>query len=323
MILKSPTFLFWDIILEFEMLVLTFIRAHRTKNFNLYVELLQSLVLWFFALDHTNYSRWIPIHIRDMQSIPDSIAEEFKTCWVLQKTQNAFSCMPLDQAHEQNNELVKGTGGVVGLTENPVAFRRWMVAGPEQARILKEFESQLSLENEELNWKQQHEQCQSIQELFKKHVHDLCETISMMGNPFLEDCPELLILNTRDCATEDVVNTVRNIKELGLSQYKEYLNGVIISRETSIHQSIKKNSLSLFKRPSPKKNTPKHNSRLLVSKVIAIYSATCTLQASFGMETWKISLPMKTIHGHHLFQRKENCGYPLKSLIYYASWTAE
>ncbi len=50
--------------------------------------------------------------------------------------------MPLDQVHEQNNERIKGLGGAVGLTENPAAFRRWMIAGPEQARLLEELESQ-------------------------------------------------------------------------------------------------------------------------------------------------------------------------------------
>jgi len=34
-----------------------------------------------------------------------------------------FLFIPIDQAHEQNNEMV--VHGVVGLTENPVAFRRW------------------------------------------------------------------------------------------------------------------------------------------------------------------------------------------------------
>jgi len=48
--------------------------------------------------------------------------------------------MPIHQCHEQNNELVKGSGGAVGLTENPSAFRKWMMAGPEQAKLLKEFE---------------------------------------------------------------------------------------------------------------------------------------------------------------------------------------
>ena len=54
---------------------------------------------------------------------------------MVNKTRNPFSCIPLDQAHEQNNKLVKDSGGAVGLTENPSAFRRWMIAGPEQARL--------------------------------------------------------------------------------------------------------------------------------------------------------------------------------------------
>ena len=45
--------------------------------------------------------------------------------------------MPIDQAHEQNNELVRGSEGAVGLTENPLAFRKWIIAGPVQARFLK------------------------------------------------------------------------------------------------------------------------------------------------------------------------------------------
>lgn len=46
-----------DLIMEFEMSVLIFFRAHRTNNFDLYVESLQNLVPWFFALNHHNYSR--------------------------------------------------------------------------------------------------------------------------------------------------------------------------------------------------------------------------------------------------------------------------
>ena len=51
-----------------------------------------------------------------------------------------FSGIAVDQAHEQNNASVKGGGGAVGLTENPAALRRWMVSGPEMARLIEEFE---------------------------------------------------------------------------------------------------------------------------------------------------------------------------------------
>ena len=36
---------------------------------------------------------------------------------------------------------MKDGGGAVGLTENPAALRRWMVTGPEMARVIEEFEA--------------------------------------------------------------------------------------------------------------------------------------------------------------------------------------
>ena len=77
----------------------------------------------FFAFDHYNYSRWASIHLRDMKSLPDGAKETFCQNWVLQKTTNRFSAIPLDQEHEQGNAKVKSKGGVVGLTENPTALK--------------------------------------------------------------------------------------------------------------------------------------------------------------------------------------------------------
>ena len=61
--------------------------------------------------------------------------------FVVHKANRLFSAIALDHAHEQVNASVKGDGGAVGLTENPGALRRWMVAGPEIARMIDEFES--------------------------------------------------------------------------------------------------------------------------------------------------------------------------------------
>ena len=38
------------------------------------------------------------------------------------------------------NAMVKGEGGAIGLTESPDAFERWMTAGPEVARLVRQFE---------------------------------------------------------------------------------------------------------------------------------------------------------------------------------------
>ena len=50
MIKSSPTFQYWDTIVNIEVLVLTIIRAHSEKNFSLYVEALEAIVGYFFCI---------------------------------------------------------------------------------------------------------------------------------------------------------------------------------------------------------------------------------------------------------------------------------
>ena len=54
-------------------------------------------------------------------------------------------------AHKQGYANVKGEGGAVGLTDNPSALRRWMVAGPDLSRMIREFKSSdnQTVENEQ------------------------------------------------------------------------------------------------------------------------------------------------------------------------------
>ncbi len=71
-----------------------------------------------------------------------SIVEEFNNGnFTVRKTRRIFSSIAIDQAHEQHNAIVKGDGGAVGLTQNPEALKRWMVAGPEMARVTAQFEA--------------------------------------------------------------------------------------------------------------------------------------------------------------------------------------
>ncbi len=88
-----------------------------------------------FAFDHTHYAHWLPVHIHDLENLPQSIVKEFQDHghWVVSKNTNHLSAMPIDQAHEQNNMMVNSCSGVVGLTENTAAFREWRIAGPEGA----------------------------------------------------------------------------------------------------------------------------------------------------------------------------------------------
>ena len=206
--------------------------------------------------------------MRDMESLPPSILEEFQAHghWVVQKTHSRFSAMPIDQAHEQNNALVKGSGGVVGLTENPLSFRKWMLAGPEQA----EFEAQYLPEVSEKY--SHHEEGLSAQRTFKRQVLALVETFEDMGNPFLDDTPELLSLDKRHVIDESVAHSIRSIEALGKEKFREYEKAVILDRTKSIYDPIARNSLALFKRPKPKLKPKQAKQVAMLKDNVALFS---------------------------------------------------
>jgi len=168
------------------------------------------------------------------------------------KLQKDFSAMPIDQAHEQNNEIVKSAGGAVDLTENPSAFRKWMVSGPEQAWLLEEFECQYFSDLSDAESGFHHEEGFSTQKSFKEQAVNLVHTFNEFGNPFLENSNELLVLGIQNVMDESVVNTVSMIYEIGKEQYTKYYKDVLNDRTRSIHDPIKKNSLCIsFQLPSP------------------------------------------------------------------------
>ena len=232
--LDSPTFEEWCIqrseaSAHFDywlktLLLLRYIRSLREGNFPLYVESLMQIVPWMFALDHTHY-----VHIRDMTTLaakhPDILAEFKSGNFVVHKTRNKFSAMALDQCHEQNNAIVKGSGGAIGLTGNPGALRRWMVAGPEITKITTEFEEQAMHQQDDAGTTghHHHDQQPAVQTVFLKEVGGLVTVLEEMGNPFLECSQDLLVIDTRDIVDTEVAETMRRIETLGKEKYAEFV----------------------------------------------------------------------------------------------------
>ena len=123
---SSPHFQFWHIALQMELLYLVFVRSFRESDFELYLDAIQKLAAWCFALDHTNYARWLPVHLQDMLSLNEKqpyVYHQFQNYgFVVQKTSRRFSSIAVDQAHKQNNALVKGMGELLGSRRTLVHF---------------------------------------------------------------------------------------------------------------------------------------------------------------------------------------------------------
>ena len=61
--------------MEMESCIRTFMRSLRERNFDMYLDALTEFVPWFFALDHTNYARWVPVHLKDRTNLSDTHPE--------------------------------------------------------------------------------------------------------------------------------------------------------------------------------------------------------------------------------------------------------
>ena len=106
------------------------------------------------------------------------------------------------------------------MTEDAAALRRWMISGPEIARVVTEFEETFMKSKTENV--RHHEQSPGVQYCFAKDVKALVDTIEEMRNPFLEDSMDLLVLDNKDIMPGIVVESVKNAQQIGQSQYEEY-----------------------------------------------------------------------------------------------------
>ena len=249
---EQPQFYFWSQVLELQSLILEIVRAIREGKFTEYVQALKDLMPWMFALDRVNYSRWLSMHIRDMERLPTAHPDVYrKFCsgaFTVHKSRHAFSAIALDHAHEQENASIKGDGGAIGLTESPSSLRRWMIGGPELARMINEYEEQLPRENRQV--RKHHEQVSSLQNAFLKDVKNLVNAMEDLGNPFKEDSGDLLTLDTKVIMPIVVVESVKNIQRIGKDQYNTFVREVILREENekAVTQPIKRNKLPLFGR---------------------------------------------------------------------------
>jgi hypothetical protein len=125
-----------------------------------------------------------------------------------------------------------------------------MVAGPEIARMVEEFEKQTF--RGEANDVDHHERLPSFQMTFSNQVNELVIAMTEIGNLFIGDSCCLFALDTKDTMGAEVVSTVKGIINLGQQQYNDFINERFLRGEKSISESIKRNKLALFSNQKPR-----------------------------------------------------------------------
>jgi hypothetical protein len=186
------------------------------------------------------------VHLRDMALLAEKhpyVHDHFlQGHFTVSKKNKQFSCISVDQAHEQLNASIKGDGGAIGLTERETALTRWVTAGPELIRILLQFEGQLS--DRVKNFKH-HEQTPCFQTKFRQNVAKLVEIFDEEAPFTASSNNELIVLCDHTYANSSVSNTVKSAETIGLEQFNKFVSERLHG-SVSINEPLQRNKLPLF-----------------------------------------------------------------------------
>lgn len=269
---KAPLFKYWNLTLQIELILLEFVKSIRSGDFNLYVQSLRSITPWMFALNHHNYARWLPIHIRTMINLPVDIKSHFLAGrFSVQKTNRKFSRIGLDHNHEQLNSTIKGVGGAIGLTGSDASLKRWVVTGPEISRLLEEFETT----NEELDapssTKEHHDANKTSQKNFREDINKLVKAFNEFGNPFEDNSQDLVSIGTNIIMDKANTENLFKVESAGEQQFLDYWKDRIVDRKVPVSDTISKNKFHIF--TSTKREATKVEKKLkMVKNNVALFS---------------------------------------------------
>ena len=188
---SSFMFAFWDEYLEMVSLMRTFIRAERPGDWSLHLNATAGMMPYFCSMDRMNYSRWLPVYIADMNSLPEMhpvVYEEFMNGnHAVSRFKQAFAQVWTDMALELSINLdSKSKGGIIGISKKPCALERWFLTSHERTAITTALKKLCDLDDSESQIL--HKDCSDSR--IKRDEEDINKllvlfTSEFMANPFV------------------------------------------------------------------------------------------------------------------------------------------
>ena len=165
----------------------------------------------------------------------------------LEENERAF----FDKCREWNLRLNKEK---VKRARTSVQYRCRMVSGPDIARVVNEFEYEMKVASNSDVKTDHHEENRSFQMTFFKDVKSLVASMEDLGNPYMEDSKELLVLDTKDIACPEALKTLCKIEVVSKQQSDTFVKECLVEQTKSLYDPVKNNKLHLFSTPAPKQS---------------------------------------------------------------------
>ena len=152
----SPTFRFWNDFLDRIMRpIKLFLSSTRLGLWDVYQFAKKELLPLMFASNRSTYARYMSYLVLQMQYIPEEVAGGFKEGFFAAKlSERKFNSVWIDYVLE--NKVLKGLGGITGLTLKGNALARWFLARPVTAKYSMTFHKDVCQSVMKLNANEHH-----------------------------------------------------------------------------------------------------------------------------------------------------------------------
>ena len=189
----------------------------------------------------------LPVFIRSLKTLPQqhpNVYERFlKGQLTTQKGIRKFSRISDDHAHEQNKKFVKGTGRAIGIFDSAIALAKWMIAGPEIARMCENFEDFF---NDEVKGNNETKKTHYFENMFRKNFEAKRKNFLELVI-HLRMTQQMYTIVSRNIMDESSSQSLYSARCLVQEQHHQYTTDVLVLGKKSIYDTIKRNKLPLYR----------------------------------------------------------------------------
>ena len=230
--------------------LLCLIRVTREGNWELHLECIKAVLPWFFAYDHTNYVRYLPVYLVHMLDPPDTHPEAYSMLsqgdfGVQRTTSHGFSQLPVDQTIEQTlNHNTKTKGGIIGLSLKKGAVQWWMLTAQARASFANRCREMASSHpQDEIKG---HKESGSVRKRKDEEgVKKVMEVISQWRNPF-ETADDLVSLSSGSIASSALKEDLLKAEEKRKSALVSFVQDRLTSSAVGFFETLPKLKLGKF-----------------------------------------------------------------------------
>ena len=103
------------------------------------IPVLGEIIACFFTFNHSNYARWLPMHMMNLKEQHPGLYAEFQRGnFMVRRSDSHYSLMAKDQSHEHLNNEIKYSGGYSNLnSDDPTTLLIQFLATPQRAELIK------------------------------------------------------------------------------------------------------------------------------------------------------------------------------------------